>query len=263
MRLAGLLQKHCLRKLLKSHDLSLPMSSRTADAAFLSALAIEGAEKMSVIEGEVRNFAGQLGYNRFALLSTATGHDEVVQNIYWIEGRWFDEASDISAETYFQRCPMTRHVFSVHEPFFWTKLGAEDEAQYKVVRTPQGGGIHGLQVPIFGPIGLEGAMSLGGEKIDSSQQARLALTLIAVSAFYAARRILEGSPENRFGLLSGREREVLAWTAAGRRQFEIAATLGLSERTIENHLRRIRKRLGVATTSQAIRIAIRNGDIEA
>jgi predicted transcriptional regulator len=30
---------------------------------------------------------------------------------------------------------------------------------------------------------------------------------------------------------------VLAWTAAGRRQTEIAATLGLSERTAENHLR--------------------------
>lgn len=50
---------------------------------------------------------------------------------------------------------------------------------------------------------------------------------------------------------------------AGRRQGEIAATLGLSERTIENHLRRIRKRLGATTTAQAIRVAIRTGDIVA
>lgn len=50
-------------------------------------------------------------------------------------------------------------------------------------------------------------------------------------------------------------------TADGRRQTEIAATLGLSERTLENHLRRIRKRLGVATTVQAIRVAIRNAEI--
>ena len=42
---------------------------------------------------------------------------------------------------------------------------------------------------------------------------------------------------------------------------EAARILGLSERTIENHLRRIRKRLGVATTAQAVRVAIRNGDI--
>lgn len=52
---------------------------------------------------------------------------------------------------------------------------------------------------------------------------------------------------------------MLAGTDAGRRQVEIAAILGISERTIENHLRRIRKRLGVTTTAQAIR----NGEIAA
>jgi DNA-binding CsgD family transcriptional regulator len=103
-------------------------------------------------------------------------------------------------------------------------------------------------------------MSLGGERIDASRQARLALGLIATTAFFSARKLLEAATE-AVGPLSDREREVLAWTAAGRRQIEIAATLGLSERTVENHLRRIRKRLGVATTAQAIRVAIRNGDI--
>ena len=55
---------------------------------------------------------------------------------------------------------------------------------------------------------------------------------------------------------------MLSWTAAGHRQVDIAAILGLSERTVENHLRRIRKRLGASTTAQAIRAAIQNGDIE-
>lgn len=106
-------------------------------------------------------------------------------------------------------------------------------------------------------------MSLGGERIDASARARLALKLVAEAAFLAARRLLESPPDDQIGTLSDREREVLAWTAAGRRQVEIAATLGLSERTVENHLRRIRKRLGVATTAQAIRVAIRNGEIVA
>ncbi|WP_412460162.1 LuxR C-terminal-related transcriptional regulator [Pseudomonas sp. SC11] len=56
---------------------------------------------------------------------------------------------------------------------------------------------------------------------------------------------------------------MLAWIAAGRRQGDIAATLALSERTVENHLRRIRKRLEVKTTAEAIRLAIRNGEIGA
>jgi predicted transcriptional regulator len=55
---------------------------------------------------------------------------------------------------------------------------------------------------------------------------------------------------------------VLRWVAAGRRQAEIAATLGLSTRTVENHLRHARQRLGVATTAQAVRAASRRGEIE-
>ena len=43
---------------------------------------------------------------------------------------------------------------------------------------------------------------------------------------------------------------------------DIAATLGLSGRTVENHLRSARRHLGVATTAQAIKIAIRKGEIK-
>ena len=156
---------------------------------------------------------------------------------------------------------MTRHILETHEPFFWTKTTGVEGELYRVVRVPQGPGIHGLQVPVFGPLGLQGAMSLGGEHIDASPHARLALSLLGKAAFLAARKLLELPLDEEISALSEREREVLAWTAAGRRQVEIAATLGLSERTVENHLRRIRRRLGVATTAQAIRVAIRNGEI--
>lgn len=71
--------------------------------------------------------------------------------------------------------------------------------------------------------------------------------------------------QEALGTLSDREREYSRGRppAAGRRQLEIAATLSLSERTVENHLRRIRKRLGVVTTAQAIRVSIHNGEIVA
>lgn len=235
----------------------------TLEAAFRSALAIEGARTLSVIESEVRALAAPLGYDRFVLFSASAARDDVVERIYWVEGNWFGTGEPVDAETYVRHCPVTRHVLETHEPFFWTKTLGKDGELYRVVRTPQGPGIHGLQVPVFGPLGLEGAMSLGGERIDASVQVRLAFKLIAETAFLAARRLLELPPDDEVGALSDREREVLAWTAAGRRQVEIAATLGLSERTVENHLRRIRKRLGVATTAQAIRVAIRNGEIVA
>ena len=232
----------------------------SAEQAFRSALVIEGAESLAAIEAEVRAFAEPLGYDRFVLFSASATHDKVVERIYWVEGDWFGDGENVDAETYVRRCPVTRHILEAREPFFWTKTIGKAGELYKIVRLPRGQGVHGLQIPVFGPSGLEGAMSLGGERIDASRQARLALGLIATTAFFSARRLLEATVE-AVGPLSDREREVLAWTSAGRRQVEIAATLGLSERTIENHLRRIRKRLGVATTAQAIRVAIRNGDI--
>lgn len=239
------------------------MSHAPAQAAFDAALAIESGDEMSAIQDGVRGFAAPLGYDRFVLFSASTAaREEVVERIYWIEGDWFGTGEAVDAVTYVRRCPMTRHILDASEPFFWTKTKGEDGELYRVVRSPRGPGVHGVQIPVFGPLGLEGAMSLGGVGIDASPQARLALTLVGVSAFRSARRLLESPASDVPGKLSEREREVLAWTAAGRRQADIAATLGLSERTVENHLRRIRRRLGVATTAQAVRVAVRNGEIE-
>ncbi|HDI3294261.1 TPA: LuxR family transcriptional regulator, partial [Vibrio cholerae] len=133
--------------------------------------------------------------------------------------------------------------------------------QYRVVAKPKGSGIHGLQIPIFGHLGLEGAVSLGGKAIDSSPRARCELSLLSTYAFFAARRLLESSDPNRSALLSKREKEVLSLTALGRRQADIAIALGVSPRTIENHLRNARLKLGGATTAETIRIAIQRGDI--
>lgn len=239
------------------------MSAARPDAAFRTALEIEGSQTLTAIQDRMRAFARPSGYDRFALFSASSARSDVLERIYWIEGDWLGSGERVDAETYIRRCPVTRHVLAAREPFFWTKTETKAGELYRVVRTPRGRGIHGLQVPVFGPSGLEGAVSLGGERIDASPQTRLALTVVAAAAFLAARTLLEVPADGENPALSDREREILAWIAAGRRQLDIAATLGLSERTIENHLRRVRHRLGVATTAQAIKVAIRNGDIEA
>ena len=233
------------------------------DAAIAIAVAIEAAENLPAIQQAVRTFAASFGYDRFVLFSASSAREDVLDRIYWVEGEWFGDGEPVDAETYVRRCPVTRHIIEVREPFFWTKTSGESGELYRVVRSPRGRGIHGLQIPVFGPLGLEGAMSLGGERIDPSPRARVALALVAGAALLAAQRLLEAPAGGGNGELTRREREILAWTAAGRRQGKIAATLGLSGRTIENHLRRIRKRLGVATTAQAIRVAISTGDLVA
>lgn len=51
--------------------------------------------------------------------------------------------------------------------------------------------------------------------------------------------------------LTPREREVLAWVAAGKTNRDIGAILGASPRTVEKHLERIYEKLGVETRTAA------------
>lgn len=225
------------------------MSDGPAETAMRAALEIETARTLESIKKSVRGFATPYGYDRFVLFSASTASEEVVEHIYWVEGDWFGNGQAVDAETYVRHCPVTRHLLNARQSFFWQKEQVKGEERYRLIRSPGGPGIQGLQVPVFGPQGLEGAMSLG-------------LSLVATAAFFAARRLLEAPLDEALRTLSPREREVMEWTAAGRRQADIAATLGLSERTVENHLRSARRRLGVTTTAQAIRMAIRNGEID-
>jgi LuxR family transcriptional regulator, quorum-sensing system regulator BjaR1 len=223
--------------------------------------AIEASESLESVAQGLRAFVRRFGYDRFVLFSSAKNQGEAIDQIFWAEGDWFADGTPVAVETYMRRCPVTRHVFETSEPFFWTKTMIGAEERYQVTRYPSGRGLHGLQIPVFGPTGLEGSVSLGGERIDTTRSATLALDAVGTAALRQAMRLMDDPDPYSDGNLSAREREVLRWSAAGRRQIEIAATLGLSERTIENHLRRIRRKLGARTTAEAVRIALRVGAI--
>ena len=226
-------------------------------------VAIERGEDMDALRRSVRTFAGPLGYDRFILYAAPLSGDGIVEQLLWMEGNWVSEGSEFDPETYLARCPVNRHVLETDHPFFWTKTGKPGHEAYRIIRRPSGSGIHGLQVPVFGHAGLIGAMSFGGTVIDSTVDTRSALTLVAIAAFYAARRLAGPNAPTSISHLSDREREVMRWVASGRRQVDIALMLGLSERTIENHLRRIRKRLGATSTAQAMHLVVRWGSLEA
>lgn len=59
--------------------------------------------------------------------------------------------------------------------------------------------------------------------------------------------------------LTNRQREALEWVSDGKTTQDIATLLGLTQATVEKHLRLARKVLGVETTAQAvIRAAFQN-----
>lgn len=63
------------------------------------------------------------------------------------------------------------------------------------------------------------------------------------------------------GKLSKREMEVLILIKDGQRNPEIASTLGLSTKTIENHVRSILQKLGAKNRTEAVVTALKQSII--
>lgn len=85
---------------------------------------------------------------------------------------------------------------------------------------------------------------------------------------YAARVLAEqyhrpaGAREDRYELLTPREREVLHLVAEGRTTKEIAVVLGVRVKTAENHRARMMDKLGARNVVEVVRYATRRGLVE-
>ena len=76
-----------------------------------------------------------------------------------------------------------------------------------------------------------------------------------VLAFTAGRAGGAQAEDPLFGVLSAREREILARIAQGHTNIEIGRQLFISEKTVRNHVTRIFEKLGVHSRAQAIVLA--------
>ncbi len=65
-----------------------------------------------------------------------------------------------------------------------------------------------------------------------------------------------GSQEGMAGALSAREREVLGLVAAGLSSKAVAARLGVSPRTVENHRAHLQRKLGLRGAAELTRFAL-------
>lgn len=220
---------------------------------------MRSATALSDLKQYVRDAMRQFGYDRVVLFSVAPAREAFVERIFWLEGHWFEE--ELDDKTYLQRCPVNRHFIHTSRPFLWCKTrGENDEETYQIVEKPISGALNGIQLPVFGRAGIEGALSLGGTAVVHTPRAELFLILLASEAFYHFRRLLNVVQQEASVTLTVREKDVLRLVGQGLKHSEIASTLSISGRTVENHLRRIRSRLGVATTAQAVQVAMMTGE---
>jgi len=68
-----------------------------------------------------------------------------------------------------------------------------------------------------------------------------------------------GADGNPFDRLTGREQEVVHMLLRGQRNRQISATLHISEKTVSTHRVRAFEKLGIGTTAELVRLAMRFG----
>jgi len=165
--------------------------------------------------------------------------------------------------------PLLRRAAQSHMPFEWNAesfFASADPRVAEVMRRRADFGLkHGYLVPIHGPNGYEGHVSMTGPALALSASARYALHLMAVYAFdrMCALRGHRGERPSRKSALTSREREVLAWAARGKSASQISETLRISKRTVDEHTQTAARKLGAANRTQAVAIALRDRIIEA
>jgi LuxR family quorum sensing-dependent transcriptional regulator len=183
-----------------------------------------------------------------------------------IASRWPSEFFMLYVENDYARFdPLIRRSIQSQMPFEWQTDSYRSDDNPRVAelmrRAAEFGLRQGYLVPIHGPKGYEGCVSMTAEKLDLWPRGRSAVHLMALYAFDRMRG-LRGSLPDRKIALTAREREVLSWVAAGKSAAQISQALKISKRTVDEHSQTAARKLGAANRTQAVAIAMRDRIIE-
>lgn len=83
---------------------------------------------------------------------------------------------------------------------------------------------------------------------------------LAADAESRERRLASGAVAARYGLLSGREREVFECVIAGKLNKQAADELGITERTVKMHRANLMAKLDVHTVADLVKLAVNLGE---
>jgi LuxR family quorum sensing-dependent transcriptional regulator len=161
--------------------------------------------------------------------------------------------------------PAMRRLRQTVEPFRWGDVPYDPEREPRAVElmalVADFGLSQGFFVPIPSAAGTYAKVWMAGPQPELTAQTKPALHLMALYAFDRVQRLV-GAPPSSLPQLSPREREVLSWVAAGKSTWQISEVLGISERTVNEHVVHACRKLGSANRTHAVAIALRERIIE-
>jgi len=207
--------------------------------------------------------SAKLGFDHLLFSGVPVGQQELAPLVE-LNGwpvDWFDR---YNSQAYFRTDGVCLHAARTLRPFAWNEVPSDvgdTDASRQVSGDAADHGIHsGFVVPLLSLDHWQSAISFASSarraQMSSIERAQL-VTMATFTGTYVQSLALEALGQRDEISISDREREVLRWYHNGKTAWEIGEILQISERTANKHLTSARRKLGVATTRQAVAEAAR------
>jgi LuxR family transcriptional regulator, quorum-sensing system regulator BjaR1 len=208
---------------------------------------------------------GVFGYENFSIAGIPMPGESI--DPYIMVCGWPDEwAKRYRERNYVNYDPVIKKVRVANKPFMWDEAPLKDndiESKKVLDEAADFGLVEGFAVPIYTTHGFQAIVTFGANQLQLDKSEQAALHLVAIYAHQAIRSLLPNSGKDA-GFwrlekqLTFREIECLKWTAAGKTAYEISVIIGLSNRTVEQHIKNCLSKLNASNRVQAVAEAIRS-----
>jgi DNA-binding CsgD family transcriptional regulator len=158
--------------------------------------------------------------------------------------------------------PVLRKMMSTMSPFFWNTLEREGYFDTKATRRMWSEGSEfgladGFTYPILHANGDMVLFNLATDRFDGDPKLAPTIQLLALHLHGKFKELRGLDRMMPLPKLTSRERECLAWAAAGKTNWEIGEILSISEASVRTYIKRAMQKLGATAKVQAIVTASR------
>jgi LuxR family transcriptional regulator, quorum-sensing system regulator BjaR1 len=239
--------------------------SQIQKTAFDIVETIDSAGSIDQIMDALSKAAYSFGYENFSIAGLPMPSESI--DPYIMACGWPDQwASRYREENYVHIDPVIRQVRTASKPFMWSDAPIKPQdvlARKMMNEATEFGLVEGFAVPIYTTHGFQAIVTFGANELVLNKSEQAALHLVAIYAHQAIRAFLpdKGIQNDKFKpqkQLSLREIECLKWVASGKTAYEISIITGISQRTVQQHMRNLMQKLNATNGTQAVAQALRS-----
>jgi DNA-binding CsgD family transcriptional regulator len=161
--------------------------------------------------------------------------------------------------------PVVTRTASMDRPYIWSdwrKTGILTTREHKVLDEASDAGLkEGMGIPLHGPFGSVAVASFASRYHAIDAVAVLPRLRVIASQFHARFGTLEltSTAEEAIPTLTPQQRKCLIWVSLGKSSWDISTILGISENTVNFHVKEILRKLSTSSRTVAVVKAIRLG----